>query len=159
MRSERKIKNNRLKLFLPATLLLLVFSCISRMQRPILKGTILDYDGNPVANCSVGETVTDKFGKYTLPEIRYNAFLLAEILTMEAGPVFIEEKISKKDFETDFVVGFNRYGTGTRKGTTWDMDTVFLKREKENFSKMLKGQFDIYTTQKNDTLILKKKKK
>lgn len=53
---------------------ILLLSCVSRLGRPELLGTIVDYDKNPVEGCAVGKTLTDKNGKFILPEIRYYEF-------------------------------------------------------------------------------------
>ncbi|EKO61902.1 hypothetical protein LEP1GSC082_0441 [Leptospira kirschneri str. H2] len=34
----------------------------------------MDYDKNPIEGCAVGKTLTDKNGKFILPEIRYHEF-------------------------------------------------------------------------------------
>jgi len=58
-------------------------SCVSRLRRPEITGVIVDYDKNPIANCKVGEALTDKNGRFKLAEERYKAFLLTEIFAMD----------------------------------------------------------------------------
>ena len=42
---------------------ILCTSClVSRMARPIITGRVLDYQGNPIEKCQVGEVFTDKKG-------------------------------------------------------------------------------------------------
>ena len=42
---------------------ILCTSClVSRMARPIITGRVLDYQGNPIEKCQVGEVFTDKQG-------------------------------------------------------------------------------------------------
>lgn len=50
--------------------------CISRLSRPEITGTVLNYQNNPVAGCKVGKTITDANGKFHLKEIRYSKFLM-----------------------------------------------------------------------------------
>lgn len=137
-------------------LLLTIFvSCISRMARPRLTGTILDFDKKPIANCSIGETVTDKYGRFELPEIRYNKFFLTEIFVMEAPPVMVQEKIKKEGYEMKITNLFNRFGGGSKKGTIWRMDSIFLKKEKyEDFRKIIHNKWMIAVNPKIDTLFL-----
>ena len=54
---------------------ILCTSClVSRMSRPIITGRVLDYQGNPIEHCQVGEVMTDKQGYFRLPERRYHEF-------------------------------------------------------------------------------------
>lgn len=124
-----------------ACLSLSMQSCISRLRRPEITGVIVDYDKKPVANCKVGEALTDKNGKFTLPEMRYNAFLLTEIFAMEAPPLMVFEPVEKEGFEKDAISIFHSRGGGQSKGAKSVMDTIFLRK--------INQQFDIPTLLKN----------
>lgn len=56
MNSIQRFKNITILLFI----ILLLSSCVSRLIRPTLTGTIVDFEGNPIENCSVGSVKTDK---------------------------------------------------------------------------------------------------
>lgn len=83
--------------------MVLLSSCVSRLSRPAISGVIVDYDKKPVANCQVAETFTDANGHYYLKEIRYNKFLLSEMMIMEAPPLHVVAEISKADFKNDAI--------------------------------------------------------
>lgn len=63
------IQIKRILFILPISILLL--SCVSRLRRPELSGTIMDYDKNPIEGCAVGKTSTDRNGKFSLSELEY----------------------------------------------------------------------------------------
>jgi len=109
-------------------------SCISRLRRPEIKGVIVDYDKNPVANCKVGEALTDKNGKFKLAEERYNAFLLTELFAMEAPPLMVFEPVEKEGFEKDAISIFHKWGGGRRKGAKTNIDTIFLRKTNQTFN-------------------------
>ncbi|TCD26689.1 hypothetical protein EZ456_12080 [Pedobacter psychrodurus] len=129
-------------------------SCISRLSRPAITGTILDYQNKPVVGCKVGEAFTDANGKFYLKEIRYNKFFIPEIFTMEAPPLHISEDIKKEGFLSYTIEGHNAFGGGQGKGAATSIDTIYLKRVNE----IIKPEDYIYanwifTTNKNlDTL-------
>lgn len=108
-------------------------SCISRLRRPEITGVVVDYDKNPIANCKVGEALTDKNGRFKLPEKRYNAFLLSEMFVMEAPPLMVFEPIDKEGYEKDAVSIYSKWGGGQRKGAKTVIDTIFLKRINQTF--------------------------
>lgn len=55
---------------------ILCTSClVSRMARPIITGRVLDYQGNPIEKCQVGEVFTDKKGYFRLPEKKVSRIL------------------------------------------------------------------------------------
>ncbi|WP_316847534.1 hypothetical protein [Pedobacter psychrodurus] len=116
-------------------------SCISRLSGPAITGTILDYQNKPVVGCKVGETVTDKNGKFYLKEIRYNKFFIPEIFMMEAPPLHISEDIKKEGFLSYTIEGHNPFGGGQEKGATSSIDTIYLKRVNE----VIKPEDYIYT--------------
>ncbi|WP_293786097.1 hypothetical protein [uncultured Pedobacter sp.] len=128
-------------LILFAVSITLFSSCISRLSRPAISGTILDYDSKPIAGCKVGETITDANGKFFLKEIRYNKFLLTELFTMEAPPLHFSENIKKEGYLSYNIEGFNRFGGGQSKGASITIDTVYLKRINE----VIKPEDYIYT--------------
>jgi len=106
-------------------------ACISRLSRPAITGTILDYQNKPVVGCKVGETVTDKNGKFYLKEIRYNKFFIPEIFMMEAPPLHIFEEIKMEGFLSYKIEGHSTFGGGQRKGASTSIDTIYLKRVNE----------------------------
>ncbi|WP_316805013.1 hypothetical protein [Pedobacter nototheniae] len=105
--------------------------CISRLSRPAISGTILDYQHNPVAGCKVGETVTDAKGKFYLKEIRYSKFFIPEIFYMEAPPLHYMEEIKKEGFLSYKIQAFSTFGGGQQKGATANIDTIYIKRINE----------------------------
>lgn len=119
-------------------------SCISRLARPAISGTILDYENKPLAGCKVGETITDANGKFYLKEIRYNKFFFPEIFMMEAPPLHFSENIKKQGYLSYKIEGFNRFGGGQSKGASIAIDTVYLKRINE----VIKPEDYIYTNWK-----------
>lgn len=140
-------------------MLLSLQSCLSRLARPEITGIIVDYDGKPVINCKVGETVTAKDGSFTLPERRYNKFLLSEMLIMEAPPLMVLEPIAKDGFEKDAISIFHRWGGGQAKGAKYKIDTIFLKKDKQQFdvAAMLKNSsWKLSFTKYADTIYLVK---
>lgn len=101
-------------------------SClVSRMRRPIITGRVLDYQGNPIEQCQVGEVFTDKKGYFRLPEERYYEFTF---IGFEAPPVYVREEVKKEGYEPDAIVMMNRYGGGNRRGTVWPAYDIYLKR-------------------------------
>jgi len=109
-------------------------SCISRLRRPEITGVIVDYDRNPIADCKVGETLTDQNGKFKLAEQRYNAFFLTETFAMEAPPLMVFEPVEKEGFEKDAISIFHKWGGGRRKGAKTNIDTIFLRKTNQTFN-------------------------
>ncbi|ERJ58138.1 hypothetical protein [Sphingobacterium paucimobilis] len=103
-------------------------SCISRLSRPAITGYIYDYDNSPIVDCSVGETKTDAQGKFYLEERRTNRFLLTEMLTLEAPPVFFTLDINKEGYLPYHFDFFQRHGGGRQKGATDALDTIYIRR-------------------------------
>lgn len=158
------MKNIKFKTHLYFVLLSLIFillqSCILRLSRPEITGVIVDYDKNPIANCKVGEVLTDKNGRFKLSEERYNAFFLTEMFVMEAPPLMVFEPIEKEGFEKDAVSIFNRYGGGQIKGAKSEMDTIFLRKVNQAFdiSALLKNSdWKLAFTKHADTIYMVKK--
>jgi hypothetical protein len=106
-------------------------SCISRLSRPAITGTVLDYQNKPVVGCKVGEAITDVNGRFHLKELRYNKFFLTEIFMMEAPPLHFSEIIKKDGFLSYNIEGHNPFGGGQGKGATANIDTIYLKRVNE----------------------------
>lgn len=134
-------------------------SCISRLRRPEITGVIVDYDKNPIANCKVGEVLTDKNGKFKLTEERYNAFFLTEMFAMEAPPLMVMEIVQKDGFEKDAVSIFHKWGGGQIKGAKYKVDTIFLRKVNQTFdiSALLKNSnWKLGFTKNADTLFLVK---
>lgn len=119
-----------------------IFSgCISRLSRPAITGTILDYQNKPVVGCKVGETVTDANGKFYLKEIRYSKFFIPEMFYMEAPPLRYMEEIKKEGFLSYRIEAFSTFGGGQGKGATANIDTIYIKRTNE----AIKAEDYIYT--------------
>lgn len=150
----------RILIYLSLCFIVLSFqSCISRLRRPEITGVIVDYDKNPIANCKVGEALTDKNGKFRLDEQRYNAFFLTEMFAMEAPPLMVMEMVEKTDFQSDAISIFHKWGGGRRKGATYKIDTVFLRRINQTFnvSALLKNSdWKLGFTKYADTIYLVK---
>ena len=109
-------------------------SCISRLGRPAMSGTVLGYDNQPISGCVVGETVTDSNGKFYLKEIRYNTFFLSEMFIMEAPPLHVEERIEKPGYKALNISIHHTFGGGRRKGAHFPLDTIFLKKVDEEIA-------------------------
>ncbi len=101
-------------------------SClVSRMASPIITGRILDYAGNPIEQCQVGEFLTDKEGYFRIPEKRYHEFTF---IGFEAPPVFVNLIVRKEGYESDTIVMYNPFGGAAQKGTVWEAYDIYLKR-------------------------------
>ena len=145
---------SRFSLIFLAFLACSLSSCISRLSRPALSGTVLDYNNQPIPGCKVGETVTDLNGKFYLKEIRYNAFLLSEIFVMEAPPLHVEERIEKPGYKKVDIFIHESRGGGKRKGAHYAMDTIFLKRNNEVLAvkELVLAKWNFYANKNADTL-------
>lgn len=134
-------------------LAVIVSSCwVSRLSRPQITGVIVDYNKNPIQNCKVGETVTDSTGHFLLPEKRYIEFV--PIIVMEAPPMFVREPIRKEGFVDSEIHSFSQFGGSGRKGSKWEMDTIFLekKNQKFNIRNLLEGNWEFSGTDNYNTL-------
>lgn len=150
-------KNSLFTLVISGLFILSFSSCVSRLARPEIRGVIMDYHRNPVADCKVGETITAKDGSFSLPERRYRKFLLSEMFMMEAPPLMVMERIEKEGFEPDDIYLFNRYGGGISRGAKHHIDTLFLKRADQQFdiAALLKDKtWNAGLTKNADTLYL-----
>ena len=101
------------------------------MARPIITGRVLDYQGNPIEKCQVGEVFTDKKGYLRLPEKRYHEFTF---IGFEAPPVYVSEEVKKEGYESDMIVMWNPYGGGASKGTVWTANDIYLRRVGEKIT-------------------------
>lgn len=134
-------------------------SCISRLRRPEITGVVVGYDKKPIANCRVGEVLTDENGRFKLAEERYSAFLLTEIFAMEAPPLMVLESVEKEGFEKDVISMFHKWGGGRKKGAKTNIDTIFLKKINQSFdiSALLKNSdWKLGFTKHADTIYLVK---
>jgi hypothetical protein len=150
-------KWNPFKTVILTLAILSLSSCISRLGRPNISGVIVDYDKNPVAGCQVGESTTAKDGSFSLKEIRYNKFLLSEMLVMEAPPLRVEEKIEKEGFEPDEIFIWSTFGGGQRKGAKYQMDTVYLRKKQQQFdvpSLLKRHNWELSFTKNADTVYM-----
>ncbi|MGG6229508.1 hypothetical protein [Tenacibaculum sp. SDUM215027] len=137
--------------------LLIIFiittSCVSKVVRPKLIGVIVNEQGKPIDSCIVGETYTDKNGKFELSEITTREFFSI----FGTSSVFISEQIRKEGYEPKDLIARNRYGS-VRKGSIWNMDTIFLRKKINNFSKIdLNDYWLASMTKKLDTVFMTKK--
>lgn len=104
---------------------ILCTSClVSRMARPIITGRVLDYYGNPIAQCQVGEVQTDEQGYFTIPEKRYHEFTF---IGNEAPAVHIHLEVKKEGYEPDAIIMGNPFGGAAPEGTVWDVHDIYLK--------------------------------
>jgi len=141
------------KIFSLLIISILTISCISKVHRPKLIGVIVDEQGVPIDCCMIGETFTDKNGRYELPEIASTEFF-----SFFGGiPVFIEEQIKKNGYEERLLSARSGRG-GIPIGTIWEMDTVRLRKKITDFSTIkLKGIWLAGMTKNLDTVFLTKK--
>lgn len=149
------MKNSHLISFFVLTLFL--GSCVSRLQRHSLCGTLVDIHKKPVNNCNVGETKTDSAGYFCLPEIRYNRFLPAEILHTEAPSVFYREAIAKEGYKRKTIDYFNKFGGGLKKGAHRELDTIYLVKEepsKAELDQLLQGQWEMRFGKNTDIIYM-----
>ncbi|WP_394774674.1 hypothetical protein [Flavobacterium sp.] len=114
-------------LFLFICIALSCQSClVGRCKRPQIIGYIYDsITRQPIANCKVGENLTDTNGYFQLKEQRYSQFTF---IGYEAPPILVNEEIYKENYEKKSIQLFNPFGGGNRKGNIHNADTIFLKR-------------------------------
>lgn len=122
--------------------ILMLSSCVSRLIRPSLTGIIVDFDGNPIENCTVGSVKTDKDGYFKLAEIRKGRFFFTEVFAMEAPPVFVSERIHKEGYEDERIEIFHKYGGGLPKGTQWNLDSIHIMESSfDDYAKLLQNSW------------------
>jgi hypothetical protein len=117
----------QMKLLCILTISLCLSACISRLSRPEISGQVVDGRGQPIAAVQVAETQTDQHGYFQLKEQRYSAFLLKEIMYMEAPPVFFQTTVIKFGYQPCYLHYFNRFGGGQRKGAQWKLGKIILQ--------------------------------
>jgi len=140
------------KIFLLLIIFILITSCTTRVLRPKLIGTIVDEHGRPIDSCMVGETYTDKNGRYELAEITK----LEHINIFGQGPMSISEQIRKNGYEPKELDLWHRHGFS--EGNILNMDTIHLRKKITDFSKIkLKDYWLASMTKKLDTIFMTKK--
>jgi hypothetical protein len=147
-------------LFMAVGISLSLSSCISRLSRPKITGIIVDYDRRPIADCQVGESKTAADGSFTLKELRYQKFLISEMMIMEAPPYWVNAPIQKAGYEPDEIFISSKFGGGQKKGATYPMDTIYLKKQGQIFDvpALLKGnQWSLSFTKSADTVYMMRK--
>ena len=125
---KKKVLLMQMKLLCIFALSFSLSACISRLSRPEMTGLIVNYQGVPQAQVQVGEMTTDVTGQFKLKERRYYAFLVTEILYMEAPPIFVREQVSKSGYQTCYLQYRSSFGGGQPKGAKWEIGTVLLKQ-------------------------------
>jgi hypothetical protein len=117
----------QMKLLCILTISFCLSACISRLSRPEISGHVIDEHGQPIAQVQVGETYTNLNGYFQLKEQRYSAFLLKEIMHMEAPPVFVQESVIKSGYQSCYLQYSHRFGGGQRKGAKWELGKIILQ--------------------------------
>ncbi|MFC3903604.1 hypothetical protein SAMN05421749_102406 [Acinetobacter marinus] len=105
-------------------------ACISRLSRPELTGQIVDRAQQPIAQVKVGEGYSDENGYFTLPERRYYAFLLKEIMMMEAPAMGFSELVEKAGYQSCQISYHSNYGGGAPKGASMALGKIVLLKGK-----------------------------
>jgi hypothetical protein len=141
------------KIILVLIIYVLIFSCTTKVARPKLIGIIVDEQGGSVDSCMVGETFTDKNGRFELSEITYKGF----VSLFGRKPTFIYEEIIKSGYEKRVLSAQSGRG-GVSVGNIWDMDTIRLRKINTDFSAIkLKDVWLAGITKNLDTIFLTKK--
>lgn len=102
-------------------------ACISRLASPEISGHVINEQGEPLAHVQVGESLTDVQGYFNLPEKRYHAFFLTELLVMEAPAVYVQKHVTKAGFQTCMLTYDHPYGGGQRAGAQWRVGKIVLQ--------------------------------
>ena len=103
-------------------------ACISRLSSPEISGHVINEKGEPLSHVEVGESVTGANGEFKLPEKRYYAFFLTELLLMEAPAVYVQKYVAKAGFQTCMLTYDNPYGGGQRAGAQWHVGKIVLQQ-------------------------------
>ena len=141
------------KLYLLLLFCVLITSCVTKVSRPKLTGTIVDESGTPLDSCQVGETYTDKDGNFVLKEMTYKGF----ISLFGSGPTFISERVTKNGYEAKELMEGNRRG-GISPGSVWKIDTIEMRKILTDFSKInMKDTWLASMTKNLDTVYMTKK--
>ena len=115
-----------MKVFAIVMLCVALSACISRLSRPQMMGTVVNPAGQPLAGVQIGETVSDTQGYFSLKERRYNAFLLKELLYMEAPPLHISEAVILEGYQRCWINSSQPFGGGRAKGAVWSLGQVVI---------------------------------
>ena len=141
------------KLYLLLIFTTLFTSCITKVIRPKLTGTIVDEMGMPVDSCQVGEAFTNKDGNFVLKEVTHKSL----ISLFGSSPVFISERINKEGYELKELMAAKQRG-GISQGSVWNMDTIRLRKTLTDFSKInMKVTWLTSMTKNLDTVFMTKK--
>lgn len=141
------------KIILLLIINVLIISCTNKVIRPKLIGIVVDEQGKPIDNCIVGETHTNKEGKYELTEITQMGF----INLFGGTPIIVGEQIIKNGYEKRDLIARSGRG-GLSIGSIWDMDTIRLRKINTDFSAIkLKNIWLAGITKNLDTVFLTKK--
>ena len=124
---NKKIYHMQMKVLCILAISFALSACISRLSRPEISGQVIDQFDQPLGQVKVGETQTDMQGNFRLKERRYAAFLLKEIMYMEAPPVFVQERLNKQGYQPCDLQYFNSHGGGQRKGAQWKVGKIILQ--------------------------------
>ncbi|MFC4390165.1 hypothetical protein [Flavobacterium quisquiliarum] len=79
----------------------------------------------PIANCKVGETLSQQNGYFSLDEKRYHQFTF---FGFEAPTLMVNEPINKEGYESQQINFMQTFGGGMKKGALHKMDTLYLKK-------------------------------
>jgi len=135
---NKKTYHLQMKLLYIFTISFCLTACISRLSRPEMTGQVVDESGQPIPLAQIGESISDDHGFFRLNERRYFAFLLKEIVYMEAPPVFVQEQVSKSGYQTCYLHYSHPFGGGQRKGAQLQLGQVMLNT---NFNAKILNQF------------------
>lgn len=124
---NKKIYHMQMKVLCILAICFILSACISRLSRPEILGQVIDEFDQPIALVQVGEAQTDMQGNFRLKERRYSAFLLKEIMYMEAPPIWVQERLNKQGYQQCYLKYFNSHGGGQRKGVQWDVGKIILQ--------------------------------
>ena len=94
-----------------------------------MTGQVIDSLNHPISGVKVGEVSTDQNGFFRLEERRYYAFLLTEILAMEAPALGVQESVEKAGFQTCYLQMFSSFGGGQSKGAKWEVGQIILNTD------------------------------
>ncbi|WDF65579.1 hypothetical protein [Flavobacterium sp. KACC 22763] len=120
-----------MKFFFKLVLLILVSfslqSClVSRCERPQITGYIYDAETKlPIANCKVGEVLSQSNGYFSLKEKRYHQFTF---LGFEAPTLAVNEIVEKENYVSQNIQFMQPFGGGMKKGAFHNADTIYIKK-------------------------------
>jgi len=117
-------------------------SCVTTLIRPETKGTILDFNGNPISNCRVGETITDKSGSFTLSQIvnrgiidDSNEKLRVEYVSGVKKGFFERNKELKSIWGEQYIDLIELISDSTEKVLIFTPDSKFISYDTYHFTK------------------------